>query len=102
MIRIFNIHDPICATCEYWIEKDKNIGFQSKQYGASWIKQWRIQHRIIGRGIMNNIRKGISGAIFTPYKVPRCVLIPRENCQDRIFHNTLRCFIIYHLSIITA
>ena len=31
MIRIFNIHDPICATCEYWIEKDKNIGFQSKQ-----------------------------------------------------------------------
>ena len=24
MIRIFNIHDPICATCEYWIEKDKN------------------------------------------------------------------------------
>ena len=31
MIRIFNIYDQICATCEYWIEKDKNIGFQSKQ-----------------------------------------------------------------------
>lgn len=32
MIRIFNVFDPICATCEYWEEKNKQIGFQNRQF----------------------------------------------------------------------
>ena len=31
MIRIFNVYDPICATCEYWVEAHKNIGFQNRR-----------------------------------------------------------------------
>ena len=64
MIRIFNIHDPICATCEYWIEKDKNIGFQNRrmfiEYGHVQGKclSWEIRFVIPMKRFVNIINAG--------------------------------------------
>ena len=62
MIRMFNVFDPICATCEYWEEANKNIGFQNRRI---FIEYGHVQGRCLSE---NNTLRGPHERICRNYK----------------------------------